>query len=52
MCVTVEDLADVSGCILLDLIKHLFERNEVPLDCVPEALGCLSKVMNESSFDK
>ena len=36
----------------LDLIKHLYERNEVPLDCVPEALGGISKVMNEISFDK
>jgi hypothetical protein len=36
----------------LDLIKHLFERNEVPLDCVPEALGGISKVMNEISFEK
>jgi hypothetical protein len=36
----------------LDLIKQLYERNEVPLDCVPEALGGISKVMNEISFDK
>ena len=36
----------------LDLIKQLFERNEVPLDCVPEALGGIAKVMNEISFDK
>lgn len=36
----------------LDLIKHLYERNEVPLDCVPEALGGISKVMHEFSFDK
>lgn len=36
----------------LDLIKHLYERNEVPLDCVPEALGGIGKVMNETSFDK
>ena len=40
-----------AGCCL-DLIKHLFERNEVPLDCVPEALGRISKVMNEISFEK
>jgi hypothetical protein len=36
----------------LDHIKHLYERNEVPLDCVPEALGGISKVMNEISFEK
>ena len=36
----------------LDLIKQLYERNEVPLDCVPEALGGIAKVMNEISFDR
>jgi hypothetical protein len=36
----------------LDLIKHLYERNEVPLDCVPEALGGISKVINEISYAK
>ncbi|KAF8269635.1 hypothetical protein EI94DRAFT_1771193 [Lactarius quietus] len=36
----------------LDLIKQLYERNEVPLDCVPEGLGGIAKVMNEISFDK
>ncbi|KAI0052473.1 hypothetical protein FA95DRAFT_1483448 [Auriscalpium vulgare] len=36
----------------LDLIKQLYERNEVPLDCIPEALGGVAKVMNEISFDK
>jgi len=36
----------------LDLIKHLYERNEVPLDCVPEAFGGIGKVMHEISFDK
>jgi hypothetical protein len=36
----------------LDLIKQLYERNEVPLDCIPEALGGISKVMHEISFDK
>lgn len=36
----------------LDLVKQLYERNEVPLDCVPEALGGISKVMHEISFDK
>ena len=36
----------------LDLIKQLYERNEVPLDCVPEALGGIAKVMNEITFDK
>ena len=36
----------------LDLIKQLYERTEVPLDCVPEALGGIAKVMNEISYDK
>ncbi|KAH9062605.1 hypothetical protein EDB83DRAFT_2384982 [Lactarius deliciosus] len=36
----------------LDLIKQLYERNEVPLDCVPEAFGGIAKVMHEISFDK
>ncbi|KAI0063318.1 hypothetical protein BV25DRAFT_1907095 [Artomyces pyxidatus] len=36
----------------LDLIKQLYERNEVPLDCIPEALGSIAKVMHEINFDK
>jgi hypothetical protein len=36
----------------LDLIKQLYERTEVPLDCVPEALGGIAKVMNEIGFEK
>ncbi|KAA1475982.1 hypothetical protein DENSPDRAFT_784248 [Dentipellis sp. KUC8613] len=36
----------------LELIKSLYERNEVPMDCIPEALGTIAKVMNEISFDK
>jgi hypothetical protein len=36
----------------LDIIKHLYERNEVPLDCVPEALAGVAKVIHEISFDK
>jgi hypothetical protein len=36
----------------LELIKQLYERNEVPLDCVPEALGGIGKVMNEIAFEK
>lgn len=36
----------------LDLIKQLYERTEVPLDCVPEALGGIAKVMNEITFEK
>ncbi|KAH9976806.1 hypothetical protein BGW80DRAFT_1290703 [Lactifluus volemus] len=31
---------------------RLFERNEVPLDCIPEALGGIAKVMNEISLDR
>ncbi|KAI9463515.1 hypothetical protein F5148DRAFT_1211265 [Russula earlei] len=40
-----------SACFL-DLIKQLYERNEVPLDCIPEALGGIAKVMHEITFDK
>jgi hypothetical protein len=36
----------------LDLIKHLYQHNEVPLDCVPEALGGVGRVMHKISFDK
>ncbi len=36
----------------LDLVRQLYERNEVPMDCVPEALGGIAKVMHEISFDK
>ncbi|KAI0033497.1 hypothetical protein K488DRAFT_84857 [Vararia minispora EC-137] len=36
----------------LDIIKQLYERNEVPLECVPEALAAVLKVMHEISFDK
>ncbi|TFY79360.1 hypothetical protein EWM64_g4654 [Hericium alpestre] len=36
----------------LELIKGLYDRNEVPLDCIPEALSTILKVMNEISFDK
>ena len=35
----------------LDLIKQLYERNEVPLDCIPEALGSVAKVMHEITFE-
>lgn len=36
----------------LELIKELYERNEVPLDCIPEALSNVQKVMHEIEFDK
>jgi hypothetical protein len=36
----------------LDIIRQLYDRNEVPLDCVPEALGAVSKVMHEISYEK
>jgi hypothetical protein len=36
----------------LGLIKHLYERNQVPLDCATEALACVDKVMHEISYDK
>ena len=36
----------------LDLVKHFFERNDVPMECIPEALQNVSKVMNDSDLDQ
>ncbi|KAL4253754.1 Glucose-responsive signaling protein [Abortiporus biennis] len=36
----------------LDIVKSFYERNEVPLECVPEALSTVAKVMHEMEFDK
>lgn len=36
----------------LDIVKSFYERNEVPLECIPEALQTLSKVMHEMELDK
>lgn len=36
----------------LEIIKQLYERNEVPLECIPEALSNVEKVMGEVPVDK
>jgi hypothetical protein len=35
----------------LDLVRQFFERSEVPLECVPEALQNVTKVMHDSEFE-
>ena len=36
----------------LDLVRQFFERNDVPMECIPEALQNVSKVMNDSELDQ
>lgn len=36
----------------LDVVRSLYERNDVPLECIPEALQTISKVMQEIDLDK
>ena len=36
----------------LEIVKGFYERNEVPLECVPEALQTIGKVMNEIELEK
>jgi hypothetical protein len=36
----------------LDLVKQFYERNDVPLECIPEALQTIHKVMSEIELDK
>lgn len=36
----------------LDLVKQFYERNDVPLECVPEALQTITKVMHETDLEK
>lgn len=36
----------------LEIVKGFYERNEVPLECVPEALGTIGKVMHEFELEK
>ncbi len=35
----------------LDLVKQFYERNEVPMECIPEALQGVMKVMAETSLE-
>ncbi|KZT68058.1 hypothetical protein DAEQUDRAFT_766639 [Daedalea quercina L-15889] len=36
----------------LDLVRQFYERNEVPLECIPEALQNIQKVISEVELDK
>lgn len=35
----------------LDLVRQFYERNDVPMECVPEALQAVSKVIQETELD-
>jgi hypothetical protein len=36
----------------LDLVRQFYERNEVPLECVPEAIQTATKVMQDTDLEK
>ncbi|KAH7882233.1 hypothetical protein F5I97DRAFT_1913420 [Phlebopus sp. FC_14] len=36
----------------LELIKQLYERSDVPMECIPEALQAVSKVTHDLEIDK
>ncbi|KII90117.1 hypothetical protein PLICRDRAFT_40318 [Plicaturopsis crispa FD-325 SS-3] len=36
----------------LDLVRQFYERNDVPLECIPEALQTIQKVMSEIDLEK
>lgn len=36
----------------LDLIKQLYERSEVPMECIPEALQGVTKLLQDLEIDK
>lgn len=36
----------------LDLVKQFFERNDVPMECIPEALQNVSKVKHDNDLDQ
>ena len=36
----------------LDIVRQFYERNEVPLECVPEALQTIAKVIHDVELDK
>ncbi|EGN94917.1 hypothetical protein SERLA73DRAFT_171280 [Serpula lacrymans var. lacrymans S7.3] len=36
----------------LDLIKEFYERSEVPMECVPEALQAISKAVQDTEIEK
>ena len=36
----------------LDIVRQFYDRNEVPLECVPEALNNIARLLNEIELDK
>ena len=36
----------------LDIVRSFYERNEVPLECIPEALQTIAKVQHEAELAK
>ncbi|EKM52682.1 uncharacterized protein PHACADRAFT_261272 [Phanerochaete carnosa HHB-10118-sp] len=36
----------------LDIVKQFYERNEVPLECIPEALSAITKIQHENELPK
>jgi hypothetical protein len=36
----------------LDLVRQFYERNDVPLECIPEALQNIQKVMHDNELEK
>lgn len=36
----------------LDQIKQLYERSDVPMECIPEALQCTTKLLQDLEIDK
>ena len=36
----------------LDIVKQFYERNEVPMECIPEALSTIAKVQHEIELSK
>jgi len=35
----------------LDLVKQFYERNDVPMECIPEALQSVTKVIQETELE-
>ncbi|KAF8889044.1 hypothetical protein BD779DRAFT_1521688 [Infundibulicybe gibba] len=48
----IELLNECAGSLFLDLVRQFYERNDVPLECVPEALQSVTKVMHDIELDK
>jgi hypothetical protein len=36
----------------LELVKQFYENKDIPMECVPEALSGISKVMNDVDLEK